>query len=113
MSQEIGLWQEIDILPDLRMLDNLLGDLLPGKNADSMDFIEDVLKGNWVLDPDLFWQYLKDAVMGMVADWKSLFVSILVLFIAAAVVGGFMQAFQNDGAAHAARTFFVLCELLV
>lgn len=111
MNEELNIWK--DILPDLDMVDHLLKELLPQKSVSSMSFMEDVLKGNWVLEPDLFWQYLKDAMMGMVADWKSLFVSILVLFIAAAVVGGFMQAFQNDGAAHAARTFFVLCELLV
>ena len=111
MSEELNLWQ--DILPDLGMVDRLLKELLPQKNVSSMDFMEDVLKGNWVLEPDLFWQYLKEAVLGVMADWKSLFVSVLVLFIAAAVVNGFMQAFKNDGAAHAARTFFILCELIV
>lgn len=52
MSQEISLWQEIDILPDLGVLDDLLKDLLPGRNTDSMDFIEDVLKetGRWIRD---------------------------------------------------------------
>lgn len=111
MSQEINLWK--DILPDLGMVDNLLRELLPQKNISAMSFMEDVLKGNWVLEPDLFWQYLREAALGMMADWKQLFVSLLVLFIAAAVVNGFMSAFKNDGAAHAARTFFVLCELLV
>lgn len=111
MSQELDLWQ--DILPDLGMVDKLLKELLPQKDVSSMSFMEDVLKGNWVLEPDLFWQYLREAVFGMLADWKRLFVSILVLFIAAAVVNGFLSAFKNDGAAHAAKTFFVLCELLV
>ena len=60
MSQEISLWQEIDILPDLGVLDDLLKDLLPGRNTDSMDFIEDVLKGNWALDPGLFWRYIRE-----------------------------------------------------
>lgn len=111
MNEELSLWQ--DILPDLDMVDHLLKELLPQKNVSSMSFMEDVLKGNWVLEPDLFWQYIKETVLGMTADWKSLFISILVLFIAAAIINGFMQAFQNNGAAHAARTFFVLCELLV
>lgn len=111
MSQELDLWQ--DILPDLGMVDKLLKELLPQKDVSAMSFMEDVLKGNWVLEPDLFWQYLREAVFGMLADWKRLFVSILVLFIAAAVVNGFLSAFKNDGAAHAAKTFFVLCELLV
>lgn len=43
MSQETSLWAELDILPDLSVLDNLLRDLLPGRTTDSMDFIEDVL----------------------------------------------------------------------
>lgn len=111
MSQDINLWQ--DILPDLDMVDKLLKELLPQKSISSMSFMEDVLKGNWVLEPGVFWEYIKEIVLGMLTDWKSLFVSILVLFIAAAVVDGFMSAFKNDGAAHAARTFFVLCELLV
>lgn len=31
MSQEMSLWQEMDILPDLGVLDNLLNDLLREK----------------------------------------------------------------------------------
>ncbi|MCD8038047.1 MAG: stage III sporulation protein AE [Lachnospiraceae bacterium] len=111
MSQEIDLWE--DILPDLDMADRLLDELLPQKNVSSMSFMEDVLQGNWVLEPDLFWQYLKEAALGMTTEWKRLFASILVLFIAAAVVNAVLSAFKNDGAAHAAKTFFVLCELLV
>ena len=111
MSEEISLWQ--DILPDLGMVDRLLDELLPQQNVSSMSFMEDVLKGNWALEPDLFWQYIKSCRLDMTAGWKSLFVSILVLFIAAAVVNSFMAAFKNEGAAHAARTFFVICELLV
>lgn len=111
MSESIDLWK--DILPDLGIADSLLKELLPQENISSMSFMEDVLKGNWVLEPDLFWKYIRGTILGTMADWKSLFVSVLVLFIAAAVVNGFMLAFQNDGAARAARTFFVLCELLV
>lgn len=111
MSQEINLWQ--DILPDLDMVDRLLDELLPQKNVSSMSFMEDVLKGNWALEPDLFWQYIKSCIFDMTDGWKSLFVSILVLFIAAAVVNSFMMAFKNEGAAQASRTFFVICELLV
>ena len=64
MSQETSLWQELDILPDLSVLDNLLRDLLPGRTTDSMDFIEDVLKGNWALDPALFWRYIAGTITG-------------------------------------------------
>ena len=59
MNEELNLWQ--DILPDLDMVDNLLKELLPQKNISSMSFMEDVLKGNWVLEPDLFWQYIREA----------------------------------------------------
>ena len=31
MSQDMGFWQELDILPDLSILDKLLRELLPGK----------------------------------------------------------------------------------
>lgn len=111
MEYDISMWK--DILPDLNMVDKLLSELLPQKNVTSMSFMEDVLKGNWALEPDLFWQYIITGVLDMAAQWKSLFVSILMLFIAAAVVNSFMLAFKNEGAARAARTFFILCELLV
>lgn len=113
MSQEIGLWQDLDILPDLNVLDQLLRELLPGENIDSMDFIEDVLKGNWVLEPTLFWRYITEAVKGVLDGWKSLFVSILVLFILASLVSNILSAFKNEGAAKAARIFFMMCQLIV
>lgn len=113
MNQEIGLWQDLDILPDLNVLDQLLRELLPGENIDSIDFIEDVLKGNWVLDPTLFWRYIAEAVTSVLDGWKSLFVSILVLFLLAAVVSNILSAFKNEGAAKAARIFFMMCQLVV
>lgn len=113
MSQEMSLWQEIDILPDLSVLDNLLGELLPGNNTDSMDFIEDVLKGNWVLDPGLFWRYITQSIIGIFDDWKKLFISVLVLFILVAMVSNLMSALKNEGAAKAAKTFFIICQLVV
>lgn len=113
MSQDMSLWQELDILPDLDILDKLLRELLPGKNTSSMDFIEDVLKGNWVLEPGLFWKYVTETVSGVLEGWKQLFISILVLFILAALVSNLMSAFKNEGAAKAARTFFIICQLVV
>ena len=113
MSQEISLWQEIDILPDLSVLDNLLRDLLPGRTTDSMDFIEDVLKGNWALDPALFWRYIAGTITGVFDDWRRLFVSVLVLFILVALVSNLMSALKNEGAAKAAKTFFIVCQLVV
>lgn len=113
MSQETSLWQELDILPDLSVLDNLLRDLLPGKTTDSMDFIEDVLKGNWALDPTLFWRYIVGTITGVFDDWRRLFVSVLVLFILVALVSNLMSALKNEGAAKAAKTFFIVCQLVV
>lgn len=113
MSQDISLWQEVDILPDLSILDKMLKELLPGQNANSMDFIEDVLKGNWVLDPGLFWRYVTGAITGVMDGWKRLFVSVLTLFILVALVSNLMSALKNEGAAKAARTFFIICQLVV
>lgn len=97
MSQDISLWQEVDILPDLSILDKLLRELLPGRNANSMDFIEDVLKGNWVLEPDLFWRYIASSITSVIDGWKRLFVSVLVLFILVALVSSLMSALKNEG----------------
>lgn len=113
MSQETSLWAELDILPDLSVLDNLLRDLLPGRSTDSMDFIEDVLKGNWALDPALFWRYIAGTITGVFDDWRRLFVSVLVLFILVALVSNLMSALKNEGAAKAAKTFFIVCQLVV
>lgn len=113
MSQEMSLWQEMDILPDLGVLDNLLNDLLPGKNTSSIDFIEDVLKGNWALDPGLFWRYIRGSVTGVIDEWKRLFITVLILFILVAMVSNLMSALKNEGAAKAAKTFFILCQLVV
>lgn len=113
MSQEMSLWREMDILPDLGVLDNLLNDLLPGKNTSSIDFIEDVLKGNWALDPGLFWRYIRGSVTGVIDEWKRLFITVLILFILVAMVSNLMSALKNEGAAKAAKTFFILCQLVV
>ncbi len=113
LHQDISLWQEVDILPDLSILDKLLRELLPGQNTNSMDFIEDVLKGNWVLDPGLFWRYIANSVTSVIDGWKRLFVSVLVLFILVALVSNLMSALKNEGAAKAARTFFIICQLVV
>lgn len=113
MSQETSLWAELDILPDLSVLDNLLRDLLPGRSTDSMDFIEDVLKGNWALDPALFWRYIAGTITGVFDDWRRLFISVLVLFILVALVSNLMSALKNEGVAKAAKTFFIVCQLVV
>jgi len=113
MSEDVSLWENLDILPDLKMLDSFIEDLLPNQNMDSMDFIEDVLKGNWALEPTLLWDYITEAIANVMDSWKTLFISIMVLFILAALVGNLMSAFGNQGMAKAARTFFILCQLIV
>ena len=109
MSQEISLWSELDILPDLDVLDELLKELLPGEKINSINFIEDVLKGNWVLEPGMFWKYIAESISSVIYGWKRLFIAILVLFILSAIVSNLMAAFKNDGAAKAAKTFFSIC----
>ena len=102
------------LLPNLDIIDDFLKELLPNnQNIRSLNLIEDVLKGNWVLEPDIFWNYMKQVFAGYFYNWKSLFVSILVLFIISAVVSGFLTAFKNEGAAKCAKMFFVLCQLVV
>lgn len=102
------------LLPNLDIIDDFLKELLPNnQNIRSLNLIEDVLKGNWVLEPDIFWNYMKQVFAGYFYNWKSLFISILVLFIISAVVSGFLTAFKNEGAAKCAKMFFVLCQLVV
>lgn len=113
MSQDKDFWQGLDILPDLDVLDAFLKELIPGEDTDPMDLITDVLNGNWVLEPGLFWRYLTGILSDVMNGWKKLFISILVLFILSALVSNLMSAFKNEGAAKAARTFLVICQLAV
>ncbi len=109
---DFDIWK--DLLPDFDLIDGFLNELLPHSGRiSSMDLVEDVLKGNWVLEPTLFLDYIKDVLLGFISEWKSLFASILVLFIVSALVSSFLLAFKNEGAAKAARVFFVLCQLVV
>lgn len=101
------------LIPDIEEFDYFLDKLLPEEKITTMDFIEDVLKGNWILEPDLVVKYIKEIGTGYIQEWKGLFISILVLFILAAIVSAFMEAFQTEGIAKAARIFFILCELVV
>jgi stage III sporulation protein AE len=113
MSYDFNILNDLDILPELRELDRFLEELLPGENKTSLDFVEDVLKGNWVLEPGIFWKYISSIITGVMNDWKHLFVSVLVLFILSAVVGSVLEAFNNSGAAKAAKLFFIVCQLAV
>lgn len=106
-----NIWEEL--LPEFEFTDRLIHNLLPDNNIDTMDMVNDVLKGNWVLEPGIFFKYIKNVVSEYLFTWKNLFVSIFVLFIAAAIVNTFMSAFKNNGAAKSAGIFFLLCQMLV
>jgi stage III sporulation protein AE len=113
MSYDLSILNDLDILPELNELDRFLEELLPGENVTSVDFVEDVLKGNWVLEPGLFWRYITNIITNVIYNWKQLFISVLVLFILSAVLGSVLEAFNNNGAAKAAKLFFVICQLAV
>lgn len=102
-----------EIFPDLEEIDFFLSQLLPEEKVTAIDLIEDVMKGNWVLEPDVFVRFLQQALQNYIMEWKTLFVSILMLFIMSAVVGSCMEAFHNEGTAKSARLFFLLCQLIV
>lgn len=109
---DLSIWR--DILPDFEVIDKFLNELLPKKyTVKSLDWIEDILKGNWVLEPQVLLEYISEVVYGSLDNWKNLFVSILIIFVLSAVVTGFMTAFKYDGAAKAARMFFILCEMVI
>ena len=42
-----------EMLPDISFIDEFLQDILPQENVHALDLIEDVLKGDWVLNPKL------------------------------------------------------------
>lgn len=101
------------LIPDIKEFDYFLDKLLPHERVTTMDFVEDVLKGNWVMEPGVFWRYIKEVGRSGIQEWKSLFVSVLVLFILAAIVALFMEIFHTDGIAKAASVFFIMCELII
>lgn len=102
-----------EMLPDIGFIDELLQDLLPQENVHALDLIEDVLKGDWVLNPKLFLEYLLENVNGSFAQTKTLFISILMLFILASVITSFLEALKNESTARMAKLFFILCQLLL
>lgn len=107
-SKQLG-----EILPDSDFMDEFLKDLLPQENIQAMDFIENVLKGDWVLDPTLFWDYISGNVSSYWGEMKTIFISILVLFILSAVISSFLAALKNETTAKVAKLFFVLCQLIL
>lgn len=99
---------EYEIFPDTSAVEEYLERVLPDFEMSSMDFYEDVLKGNWVLEPTLLWEYIKETVFGDLGDLKTLLISILVLFILSSVMTSVMEAFRSDGTAKVVRFFFLL-----
>ncbi len=99
---------EYDIFPDTGAVEEYLEKILPDFEMTSIDFYEDVLKGNWVLEPTILWEYIKECLFGDFAELKTLLISILVLFILSSVMTSVMEAFRSDGAAKVVRFFFLL-----
>ena len=111
--ESMDLGQLDEILPNIDILDEFLEDLLPQEKVHAIDLIEDVVKGDWVLEPQLFWNYIVGNVSGYLEQIKTIFVSILVLFILSAVITSFLEALKNESTAKMAKMFFVLCQLIL
>ena len=102
-----------EMLPDIGFIDKFLQDLLPQENVHALDLIEDVLKGDWVLNPKLFLDYLLENISSYFVQIKTVFISILVLFILSAVITSFLEALKNESTARMAKLFFILCQLIL
>lgn len=102
-----------EMLPDISFIDEFLQDLLPQENVHALDLIEDVLKGDWVLNPKLFLEYLLGNISSYFVQMKTIFISILVLFILSAVITSFLEALKNESTARMAKLFFILCQLIL
>lgn len=96
------------IVPDTSMMEEYLSEIIPEFGVKSLDFFEDVWKGNWVLEPMLLWEYIKENLFGDFEELKKMLISILVLFILSALMTSVMEAFHSDGAAKVVRFFFLL-----
>lgn len=112
MNQELEMAAN-EILPDMDKIDGFLAHILPGEPLHMLELIEAVIKGNWVMEPMLFWEYIHAYADSYMEEWKRLFISLLVLFIIASIVISFLQAFKSQGAAQTAEFFFLLCQLVV
>lgn len=111
--ENFQLEQLEEMIPEIDFIDDFLKELLPKKNIQALDLIEDVLKGDWVLDPSLFWDYITGNVSAYFGEMKTIFISILVLFILSAVITSFLSALKNESTEKVAKIFFVLCQLIL
>lgn len=46
-----------EILPDTARIDAFLKQLLPGQPVHIVDMMQEILQGNWVMEPMMFWKY--------------------------------------------------------
>lgn len=111
--ENIKIEQLGELFPDIGLMDEFLKDLLPQENVHAMDWIEDVLKGDWVLDPGLFWNYIAGNISGYFEQMKTIFISTLVLFILSSVITSFLEALKNESTAKVAKLLFILCQLIL
>ena len=113
MTGEISVEYLDEMLPDMDTIDKFLKDVIPEKKVQAIDIIENVWKGNWVLEPSLLWEYVVENVTDYVHEIKTIFVTLLMLFIIASVITTFLEVLKNESTAKMAKFFFVLCELIV
>lgn len=113
MTGGIPVEQLDEMLPDMDTIDKMLKELFPKKNVQAIDLIEDIWKGNWVLEPTLLWEYIVENIDGYMSEIKTIFVSLLALFIIASVITTFLDVLKNESTAKMAQFFFVLCELVL
>lgn len=113
MTGEISVEYLDEMLPDMDIIDKFLKDVIPEKKVQAIDIIENVWKGNWVLEPSLLWEYVVENVTNYVHEIKTIFVTLLMLFIIASVITTFLEVLKNESTAKMAKFFFVLCELIV
>lgn len=111
--EKIQVEQLDEILPDMVVIDEFLRELFPKENIQAMDLMEDVLKGDWVLKPTLLWEYLLGNVNSYFDGIKTIFISILVLFILSSVITSFLSVLKNESTAKVAKLFFVFCQLIL
>lgn len=113
MTGEISVEYLDEMLPDMDTIDKFLKDVIPEKKVQAIDIIENVWKGNWVLEPSLLWEYVVENVTDYVHEIKTIFATLLMLFIIASVITTFLEVLKNESTAKMAKFFFVLCELIV
>ena len=65
------------------------------------------------MNPKLFLDYLLENISSYFVQMKTVFISILVLFILSAVITSFLEALKNESTARMAKLFFILCQLIL